>query len=307
MNKPQKYFPYIAGALSIILFYRLCANYDFSPLFNLAGWFIVALTFIPLLAMAMWIYNTKLLFDALAISVSYKRLCFILSASLVGAYIGSGATGVLSKIYLYKKFLGVSYISALAVSSLELFLLYLVRMILAFIGIVVLFGYNIFMLIFVFFGCGSAIMIVIHREYVSRLLLRKHRKAYSFLANIMETLRGAHKGRIATFLLLCVITSFIYTLSLCLILDHYGFPLNIFLLVCINALSFVVGVASMIPMGLGVRDVTILGLLMSLGIPKDIAISTALLYRIFNTAVPYLLSLFVSNVLFKNFIAENET
>ncbi len=62
-------------------------------------------------------------------------------------------------------------------------------------------------------------------------------------------------------------------------------------------ISITAGNLSMIPMGLGVRDASLTLLLRQLGAPDEVALSTAVIQRLFAPGLPLLLGLISANIL----------
>jgi uncharacterized protein (TIRG00374 family) len=62
-------------------------------------------------------------------------------------------------------------------------------------------------------------------------------------------------------------------------------------------ISYTVGMISMIPMDLGIRDTSVVLLLLNLGVPNEVAISTALVQRILTTGLNIVLGASSASVL----------
>jgi uncharacterized protein (TIRG00374 family) len=80
-------------------------------------------------------------------------------------------------------------------------------------------------------------------------------------------------------------------------LSVFGPPPSVLALLAVLTISVTAGNLSMIPMGLGVRDASFTVLLAQLGVPNEIALSVAVIQRLFSPGWPLLLGLISTNVL----------
>jgi uncharacterized protein (TIRG00374 family) len=77
----------------------------------------------------------------------------------------------------------------------------------------------------------------------------------------------------------------------------FGGSMNVVELVGISAAAFTLGSLSLLPMGLGVRDATLVALFVQAGADRDVAIAVAALDRLLSTGVPLLLGLLSAQIL----------
>ena len=66
--------------------------------------------------------------------------------------------------------------------------------------------------------------------------------------------------------------------------------------------AFIIGAVSMIPMGLGTRDLSMVFYLSSFGVPSDVAIVITAIQRVITTGLGYLLGLVASGIIGINYI-----
>lgn len=85
--------------------------------------------------------------------------------------------------------------------------------------------------------------------------------------------------------------------SVHLILRDLGYEVSVLSLAHIIVVSYFVGIISMMPLGLGTRDVSLTFLIMQLGVPKEVAVSCALIQRTVRLALPFALGLASANIL----------
>jgi len=133
---------------------------------------------------------------------------------------------------------------------------------------------------------------------VSRLPLpRRVRKLLAPEGDIVAAVRGvplwslaAAAGIYAAMFGLLGVRSF-YAFQL------FGGSMNVLELVGISAAAFALGSVSFLPMGLGVRDATLVALFVQAGADRDVAIAVAALDRLLSTGVPLILGLLSAQVL----------
>ena len=77
----------------------------------------------------------------------------------------------------------------------------------------------------------------------------------------------------------------------------FGGSMNVVELVGISAAAFTLGSLSLLPMGLGVRDATLVALFVQAGADRDVAIAVAAFDRLLSTGVPLLLGILSAQIL----------
>ena len=77
----------------------------------------------------------------------------------------------------------------------------------------------------------------------------------------------------------------------------FGGSMSVMELVGISAAAFTLGSISLLPMGVGVRDATLVALFVQAGADRDTAIAVAALDRLLSTGVPFLLGVLSAQIL----------
>jgi SAM-dependent methyltransferase len=101
---------------------------------------------------------------------------------------------------------------------------------------------------------------------------------------------GASAGIFAAMFLLVGVRSFCA-------FQLFGGSMNVVELVGISAAAFTLGSLSLLPMGLGVRDATLVALFVQAGADRDVAIAVAAFDRLLSTGVPLLLGILSAQIL----------
>jgi uncharacterized protein (TIRG00374 family) len=102
---------------------------------------------------------------------------------------------------------------------------------------------------------------------------------------------------IAAVLALDLLMVALQSVRLWIVLRVFGPAPSSLSLLAVFAISVTAGNLSMIPMGLGVRDASFTLLLARLGVSQEIALSAAVIQRLFSPGWPLLLGLISANVL----------
>lgn len=235
---------------------------------------------------------------------------------------GGGAGGYSMRILLMERF-GVSVKDTLMASLFLSYLHDLILLALLFVSIAYIFiahplsraasigigmgSAAIFLFVFLFSivmlsaSCRSRLV-----RYTSRIVKRlTGRDTEKKLAEVSEALtRGTSEAKRKPSKLIMILT-FVAADSLCSIaalgfcFTAFGHPPAFMLLVAGFSLSIAAGLASMIPGGLGIQEVSMVGIYSLLGIPLKQTILSSVLYRVVYYFVPFLLSLPLYRRLFR--------
>jgi uncharacterized membrane protein YbhN (UPF0104 family) len=236
---------------------------------------------------------------------SVGQLYLLVTASLAANYSTPVKAGIPLRVYLYKRFMGIGLATGSALVGLEALLGILVPAVIALFALVLLLPEGgLAVPAVVAAGAGLAIAAIafarsrLYDRVVARLPLPGI--ARSLLApdgDIVAAVRGVPLWSLgaaaaiyaAMFLLLGVRTFYAFRL--------FGGSMNVMELVGISAAAFALGFMSFVPMGLGVRDATLVALFVQAGADRDVAIAVAALDRLLSTGVPLVLGILSAQIL----------
>jgi len=236
---------------------------------------------------------------------SVGQLYLVVTASLAANYSTPVKAGIPLRVYFYKRFLGIGVAKGSALVGLELLLGMLVPSLIALFALLLLLPEG-GPIVPAVVAAGAALAVVgiafvrsgSYDRVVSRLPLpRRVRKLLAPEGDIVAAVRGvplwslaAAAGIYAAMFGLLGVRSF-YAFQL------FGGSMNVLELVGISAAAFALGSVSFLPMGLGVRDATLVALFVQAGADRDVAIAVAALDRLLSTGVPLILGLLSAQVL----------
>ncbi len=287
------------GIFLLIRFYEIPSVVDPNPL---------AITLIVLLTGLLVAGSVAAAYCILA-GVDGKRsvgqLYLVVTASLAANYSTPVKAGIPLRVYLYKRFMGIGIATGSALVGLEVLLGMLVPAVIALFALVLLLpegglavpavvaaGALVAMAAIAFVRSGS------YDRAIPRLPLpRIARRVLAPDGDIVTAVRGvplwslgAAAGIYAAMFVLLGVRSF-YAFQL------FGGSMNVVELVGISAAAFALGSLSFVPMGLGVRDATLVALFVQAGADRDVAIAVAALDRLLSTGVPFLLGILSAQIL----------
>jgi len=137
-----------------------------------------------------------------------------------------------------------------------------------------------------------ALAIVFHASRRGRPGVRSvRRRLGDFLDEIRYGMRRTAAATLATVVGLAVARRLILALTSYLVLDDLGNPLGFKAILCLQSSAILVGLLSMIPLGLGTKDLATFFLYIRLGLPPEVAAAMAAIERVLWTVVPFVVGL----------------
>ena len=236
---------------------------------------------------------------------SIGQLYLVVTASTAANYSTPLKAGIPLRVYLYKRLLGISPATGSALVGLEIILVTLVPAVMSLLALPLFLpeGGPAFVaaVVAVVGGAAAALAFIRSRSY-DRLLARLSlpgmvRRAVAPDGDIVMALRRvpvesltAAAGIFAATFVLVGVRSF-------LAFQLFGGSMNVVELIGIGAAAFTLGSLSFVPMGLGVRDATLVALFVQAGADRDVAIAVAALDRLLSTGVPLLVGIISAQIL----------
>lgn len=145
---------------------------------------------------------------------------------------------------------------------------------------------------------GRQISVLNLLPYLERLpFFRFTRRLVNFAIGVQSGLRYLSPLVVLAVVMLDILMLALQALRLWLVLSIFGPVPSFWALLAVLTISVTAGNVSMIPMGLGVRDASFTLLLAQLGIANEIALSAAVIQRLFSPGWPLLLGVISSQLL----------
>lgn len=264
---------------------------------SLKLWQFVILLFIYLLISLFQIITRKYLLHSLLSPSKFKNLIFIHFSSTAAHYSTPAKVGFPLAVYLLNKFDKVPYATGTTMILIELIVSTTICGIIAFIGTFFYFTSktNIFIISFSYlfiFGilafCGMHIFLKKGKE---------DSRTYQFIKKVHEAFSHIAVSHLMIYTLLMVLIQLLAGITLVLLSVFFSEELSLWQAVITNSTAFFLGAISMIPMGLGVREVSVLFYLRHLGITNEIGISIVTIQRLFSTGLSFVLGVIFGAIL----------
>jgi len=234
-----------------------------------------------------------------------SRVYLVLTASMSANYAAPVKIGMPVQVWLYKQVLSIPVPIGLAVVAVEFFLSLVLPLIFSIAGSLVIFPEQSAKPLL--FGGGLVLLVAMSfvlwkpQWFLGLLDCPRLKKPISHLSrHVQEFQTGIRRLSVGTILQVVALLLLMYLVSawrLTLILKAFGWQASITDLVLAQLTSFTLGSLSMLPMGLGVRDISLAFLLTRLGIPLQVATLAAVIERSVTTGTTALLGIISINVL----------
>ena len=236
---------------------------------------------------------------------SVGRLYLIVTASTAANYSTPVKAGIPLRVYLYKRLMGISPATGGALVGLEIVLATLVPAVISLLALLLFLpegGPAVAAVVVGAAGGAVAALAFVRSASYDRLIARLTlpRIARRVLApdgDIVVALRRVPVKSLASAAgIFAAMFAFVGVRSF-LAFQLFGGSMNVVELVGISAAAFTLGSLSLLPMGLGVRDATLVALFVQAGADRDVAIAVAALERLLSTGVPLLLGILSAQIL----------
>jgi uncharacterized protein (TIRG00374 family) len=292
-------------AISVILLVYLLHDMDWTLFREVGPLYLALILLLSALGIGCYTLAVYILVRASGYKTTFVESYLILTTSLSANYFTPIKAGIPLRIYLYKHFMDIPIATGTALIAVETMVGVLMPAFVAVAGIALIFpsiGLVIPMTLISLLGVALIIVVQVRFEP-----MQPHLTRFPFLGFVVRLMRfvervqGALRQLAITKLLAVVVLDLlvlgVQTVRLGLVLSILGFSLSPLALLAVLTISLTAGNLSMIPMGLGVRDASFTLLLAQLGVPSEIAVSVAVIHRLFSPGWPLLLGLISANIL----------
>lgn len=300
---------------SVAIYLFLSRGFDLSILGHLSSSTWMLAISLSLVSLFVYLLCVNTLLRGMGFRRSLKPVSLITLAAGAAVLVSPLRVGVLVRIFLFKKRLNVPTSAAVGAFAVEVSLELLWMMVIFLLPVGHFHEYGslrviliVFGLLFVLFFCG-AVFLRSHQisRFFSRLIFKKQaRRIMDFGMSLQQGLKRISKGALALAAGLFLLRYITHAVFLYFVLSGFGYPMNPFYLLYAKNVSLLAGTVSMIPLGLGAKDVTFMFILSKLGVPEQVALSSALIDRFFYTVLPFCLGMVSANILGVKFLSKKE-
>lgn len=295
----------VISLLTIVAGHFVIQNFDLSVLLSLRVSTLIILFLLFALSTLIYLFPVWLLLHGMGYLVSPLSLYMVLHVSFAMNYTSPVKIGIPLRVYLYKHLLRVPYSSGTAAVTIMNSIWLLVLSMLSLLGVqYVVQGYSpwYYLLAVAMVVVVVAVLLFFPFDSLSRFVGRLPFQELSIrLLAFAERIQGYIRRTSIWTTSVAGVTVFLklYVTALAshLVLRDFGYQLGSSYILAAQSTSLLLGLISMIPMGIGTRDVSMVLLLGQRGIPQDVAVALALVERMVWTLLPFLLGLVAANYL----------
>lgn len=291
--------------LSSLLLVYLLHDIDWKTIRQTSPWTILVILGLTVLGTLVYTTLIYLLVRGSGFHTTLGQAYLVLTASLSANYVTPVKVGIPLRVYLYHHFIGMPPATGTALVTIETLVGMLTPAFLAVVGIALVFpsiGLMTPVILIAVLLLGLLAILKLPLSTLQPHLARLPGAGFS-----TRTLKFFDRVRLGLYSLPAIVVLGAVLLDLTMlglqavrlwvILRIFGPTPSPVKLLAVFTISVTAGNLSMIPMGLGVRDASFTLLLAKLGIPNEVALSAAVIQRLFSPGWPLLLGLISSNVL----------
>jgi uncharacterized protein (TIRG00374 family) len=230
----------------------------------------------------------KYLLYSLSSPSRFKNLVLIHFSSKAAHYSTPAKLGFPFTVYLLKKFDNIPYTTGTVMVLIELVVSIGICGVIAFFGSYFYFSdkTNAVLPLFLFFFIGVLTLYIL-----SHILGKKaaNSRFCRFIKDVYESFRHLNKYNSLLYILIIVFIQILSGINLVLLAYFFSANLSLWQAVIAESAAFFLGALSMVPMGLGVREASVLFFLYHVGIPKGVGLSIVTIQRLISTGLGFIL------------------
>ena len=285
---------------------RISFNDIWKIILSLKLWQLSALLAVYFLISFFRIISRKYLLYSLYSSCRFKNLALIHFASMAAHYSTPVKIGFPFAVYLLNRFENIPYPYGTAAILIELTVSTGICGVIAIIGGFFYFrqySYFLFQILLIAIVLGLIALWGV-RHFFRKI--NKGSRLRKFISDIGDAFSHVAPNHLILYTSITVFIQIFSSVNLVLLCYFFSAHLSIGQAVTAGSTAFFVGAMSMIPMGLGTRDASMLFYLKLFGIASSSGISIVAIQRLISTGLSYVLGILFGAVLgLKNVIAEN--
>jgi uncharacterized protein (TIRG00374 family) len=227
--------------------------------------------------------------------VGTVRLAAILLSSHSLDLAGATRSGTSARVELLERMGGVTRSTGVSAAAVLYSVEFAITVIIAVLGLGIFFRTITFrttMWLVAVLALLLALAIVFHATRRNRPGMRRvGSRLGDFLGEVRHGMRRTAAATLAALVGLALARRLILAMTSSLILDGIGNPLGFKAVLCLQSAALLVGFVSMIPLGLGTKDLATFFLYMRVGLPPEVAAAMAAIERVLWTVVPFVIGL----------------
>lgn len=240
------------------------------------------------------IIGKKTILFFLGYPVSLKNIILIHFASISAHYSTPAKIGYPVSIYLLKKLEGIPVAVSSASLAIELFISVFLTGMVGIIGSIMYFrdrlqSFSNGLLLVLFATIIIAVIIY--------MLYKQSNKLKIFFEELKESIKLLSLSKVIIYIAVQIAVQVSIAFHVILIAHFLSSDLNFWHALVAYSSAFIIGAISMVPMGLGARDLSMVYYLSGFGVLSEVAIVITAIQRVISTGLGYLLGLTASGII----------
>ena len=299
---PRSLIWLLTTALASAAFIYLGSKVDWNILFRLSLMQVGLLFLSTFLLICLHAIGAAALLKGLGHATTPGRVLLSMLAASTVSSAGDPKLGVPARLFFYRFFAGIPLSTGTAQTTIES-LLWLIMM-----GLLIAipgplagnYTFHLSLVAVTLVGGGIAVVAVgpglLERTWLLGSLFRKMGRLRAFILDVRSAILGIKPASLAIALAWFGATYLVDILTVALLARALGGAISWIAIGHAIVISYLIGAASLLPLGLGVRDVTFVVLLQQAGLSAEQASAIALIHRLARTVLPLTLGAVVTPI-----------
>ena len=295
----QKYwlFLFLIILLVLMALFKISLNEILETVSHLKVWQLLLLVFIYFLISVSLILSRKYLLYYLSATPTTRNLVYIHFSTMAAHYSTPAKLGFPLAVYLLKKFEDIPYSTGTAMILIELVVNTGICGFIALIGSFFYFTLDSVVLLYLFLSLFALLVLA---YFVGRHMMRRPQengRIYRFVKNIVEAFSRIPWDKLTCYGLITTFIQLLGSINLVLLARFFSADLSLLQSLVANSTAFFLGAISMVPMGLGVREASMLFYLHHMGLKNEVGLSIVTIQRLLSTGLSFVLGAIFASVL----------
>lgn len=276
----------------IVCVYFIVRNFDLEKL-NLLNWQMVVIGLIIFIAsLLLRTVDSKIILDYYLRQVKFLDILMVNLLTHLANMSVSSKVAIPMRLYLYKSMIGVDYPVATVALTLKIFLDLVVTALIALALMIYLPAEKIYIsplwpiLIIILLITSYLIIIKIKLNIPKIFRHPRLKKIVYYLANTKNAIRYLPRSVIMWVALIEAANVIVVSLFTFILIRQFGYQTGPETVLFSYSVATLVGVLSMVPLGLGTTEASFTLLMKNFGCPVDVAVTTIIVQRIFWLFLP---------------------
>ena len=295
----QKYWLFLFFIILFVLMalFKISLKEILGTVSHLKVWQLLVLLFIYCLISTSLILSRKYLLYALSTAPSARNLVYIHFATMAAHYSTPAKLGFPLSVYLLKKFEDIPYGTGTAMILIELIVSTGICGFIALIGSFFYFSFDSGVLMYLLLSLFTLLVLAYFMAHRLMPKAQGNGKIYQFIKSIIDAFSHISWDKLICYGLITTFIQLVGSLNLVLLSYFFFEDLSLFQSLVANSTAFFLGAISMVPMGLGVREASVLFYLNHMGVRNEVGFSIITIQRLLSTGLSFVIGAFFISVL----------